>query len=427
MSLSLYIVAAIFVIALALMLTEKVNETATALFGMCLAGAVLVLDGKTDFPGFVASIGWDTVLFITAMMIITSLASSSGMFQYIALMLVRGTGGDPKKVFFTFMGFTFVISLFMDPLTTIIVIGPFTVAVCRALEMEFRILLLSEVMIAGYASFPSVVGSIPNLVIVFWTGISPAVLFLGMLPLSIMILFVTTYIVMRRYGKETYSTDRPIDSTVLLSIQPTAMIQSRRDFYLSCIGLALLILGFLSAPALSVNTAFIALTVASLMLMFSTQGSEELLRRISWDTIFYLIGLLGLVAAMVTAGVIEMIGDMVSTLIGENIVLAILMMVWVPGFVLSPIDAVPVGAFMAQIANRIPAGDVAALALTTGTNMNGYVIPFGDAPCMVVMSLLDAENRSISWAQFTKFVFPFGILHLVMSTIYCSFLSFILV
>ncbi len=425
MSFSLYIVAIIFVLALALMLTGKVNETATALFGMCIAGAALVIDGKTDFPTFVASIGWDTILFITAMMIIISLASSSGMFQYIALVLIRGTRGDPRRVFFTFLGFTFAISLLLDPVTTIMVIGPFTVAVCRAMEMEFRTLLMCEVMIAGYASIPSVVGSIPNLVVVFWTGLSPAILFVGMLPLSLIILFVTTYIVIRTHSKRLFP-DKEIDSTILLSIQPVAMIQSRRDFYLSCTGLGLLIIGFVSGPTLSVSTAFIALTVASLMLMFSTHGADELLRRVSWDTIFYLIGLLGLVSALLTAGVIEVVGDAVTILVGNNKFMAILMMIWIPGFLLGPIDAVPVGAFMAQIANRIPGGNIATLALTTGTNMNGYVIPFGDAPCMVVISLSEAENIPLSWMEFTKFVFPFGILHLTLSTIYCFAISLLL-
>ena len=72
----------------------------------------------------------------------------------------------------TFMAFVFVISLFLDPLPTMLVMGVFTVEVCRVIDLDFGPVLISEVIVANFASIPSFVGSVPNLVIVAWGNIN---------------------------------------------------------------------------------------------------------------------------------------------------------------------------------------------------------------------------------------------------------------
>jgi Na+/H+ antiporter NhaD/arsenite permease-like protein len=417
------VIVLILIITLVVILSERINETAAVLFGMSLAGAVLYFAYGFEFKEFVILMQWDTILFVTAMLIVVAIAASSGMFQYIALILIRRTKGNPQGIFITFMGFVFAISLFLDPLPTMLVMGAFTVEVCRTLDLDFRPILISEVIVANFASFPSVVGSVPNLVIVVWSEIDVGFMFLILFPLSLILFFITIPLLLRHYGDKMVAKEST-DWNVLYLIKPSVMIKSKHDFYLSIIAMCILVLGF-TIGALRVEASLIAMMVASGMLVFSHERAKDLIHHLSWDTIFFLVGLFGLVAALERANVISEFVNGVSGLIGNNVFFGISFLIWIPGLVLSIIDNIPIAALLAPLGQSLGSiNPVIPLALIVGTNVGGYMIPFGDAPNMIVVSLAAENGKPISFIDFTKVAFPLGFLHLVVSTAYCFLVAF---
>jgi Na+/H+ antiporter NhaD/arsenite permease-like protein len=411
------IIVAILVVTLVVIISERVNETATVLFAMSIAGGILYLAYEYPFKDFVLNFQWDTILFVTAMLIVVAVAASSGMFQYISLVLIRRTRANARRIFWTFMGFVFLMSLFLDPLPTMMVMGPFTVEVCRALDLDFRPLLISEVVIANIASIPSFVGSVPNLVIAILTEINVGYMFVVLMPLSLMMFFASMFFLLRYYGDKLELEDKS-EWNVLYMIRPGIMIKSRHDFYLSAIAMAILILGF-TIGALRVEASLIAMMVASAMLVFSHERAKDLLRTLSWDTVFFLVGLFGLVAALERAGVVTELVNGVTWLIGGNVFAAIGFMIWIPGLGLSMIDNIPVATLLAPVASALSAEySIVPLTLIIGANIGGYIIPFGDAPNMIAVSLAADEGKPISFRDFTRVAFPLGFLHLVMGTAY---------
>ena len=420
------LVLIIFIVTLIVIISEKVNETATVLFGMCLAGVVLYFADTLTFPEMLQLIQWDAIIFVTAMMIVVSVAGSSGMFRYIALLMVRGTKGDPRQVFLAFMNLVFVLSFIFDPLPTMLVMGSFTIEVCQALDIDFRPILISEVIVANFASIPSVVGSVPNLVIVVLAGIDVGFMFIALLPLAIIMHVVTVWYLLRYYKKKLVAGEGS-DVNLLMMIKPDTMIKSRHDFYLSIFALAILVLGFTLGPSVRLEASLIAMLVASGMLIFSHERAKELLRRLSWDTVFFLIGLFGLIVALGQTGLTALLVDGFSGAIGDNPFLAILALIWIPGLVLSIIDNIPVAALLSPIAESFAGGNPAVpLSLLIGANVGGYIIPFGDAPNMIAVNLAAEKGKPISFREFTRIAFPLGLLHLVMGTIYMFALVFVL-
>ncbi|MHA2396479.1 MAG: SLC13 family permease, partial [Candidatus Thorarchaeota archaeon] len=360
------VILLILIGTLVVILSERINETATALFGMSLAGLVLWLAYDFDFKELVIMMEWDTILFVTAMLIVVAIAASSGMFQYIALILIHRTGGNPRRIFITFMGFVFAISLFLDPLPTMLVMGAFTVEVCKTLEIDFRPILISEVIVANFASISSLVGSVPNLVIVVWAEIEVGMMFLVLFPLSLILFAITVPLLLRHYDNQLQS-EEPADWNVLYLIKPSVMIKSKHDFYLSIVAMSILILGF-TVGALRVEASLIAMMVASGMLVFSHERAKDLIRHLSWDTIFFLVGLFGIVAALKQANVISEFVNGVTSLIGNNVFLGISFMIWIPGLVLSIIDNIPVAALLAPLGQSLGSiNSVLPLALIVGT------------------------------------------------------------
>jgi Na+/H+ antiporter NhaD/arsenite permease-like protein len=301
-----------------------------------------------------------------------------------------------------------------------LVMGPFTVEVARALDMDIKALLISEVVVANFASFPSVVGSVPNLLIVFWAGISPGEMLFFLMPLSILLLLVTLPILHRLFGANLVDLEQ-YDPGPLMMIKPSTMIRSRFDFYMSSIGMGVLILGFVVIPQ---EVTFVSLLVASAMLAFSNERAKDFLRKLSWETIFFLIGLFGLVKALEAAGVIAAASQAVTSAIGSNPFIGIFLMIWIPGLVLSIIDNIPVAAFLSPMAVNLGAvSRVVPVSLIIGANVGGYMIPIGDAPNMIVISLCRENWKPLSFSEFTKITFQLGFIHLLISTAYCFVLA----
>jgi len=419
-----FIVLVVLIITLLIIISEKVNETATALLAMSIVGGVLYLAYNLTFSEFVLLMPWDTILFVTAMLIVVAVAASSGMFQYIALILIHRTRGNPKMIFMTFMGFVFVISLFLDPLPTMLVMGAFTVEVCKTIDMDFRPVLISEVIISNFASIPSFVGSVPNLVIVVESGIDVGLMFIVLMPLALLLFAITIPILLRIYG-DSLMIEGSSDWNVLYMIKPSVMIKSRHDFYLSIIAMTILILGF-TIGAVRVEASLIAMMVASGMLVFSHRRAQDLIRQLSWDTIFFLVGLFGIIAALESTNVIAEFVSGTMAIIGQNVFLAIAIMIWVPGLVLSLIDNIPVAALLAPLGLELGAiNAVVPMSLLIGTNVGGYIIPFGDAPNMIIVKLTEEEGRALSFLEFTKITLMLGTIHLIVSTVYCYLVAFL--
>ncbi|MFW9794341.1 MAG: SLC13 family permease, partial [Candidatus Thorarchaeota archaeon] len=366
--------------------SEKVNRTATALLGMGIAGIVLWATGQGTFSLIVEHIEWSTILFVTSMFIIVTIAAASGMFQFLALQLTGPTQAETKKLFISLLGFVFVISLFFDTTSTMLIMGPLTIELCKALDIDFRPFLISEAVTCNFASIPSIVGAVPNLLIAKEASVSPGYLLITLLPLSIILFIVSIPILLRVFEEQLHPSEEELVSQMLL-INPQYMIRSRTDFFMSLIAMLILVLGFTLGPGLTphpIQPALIAITVASALLILAREYVDEILKRVNWGTIFFLVGLFGLVAALDITGVIDAIGVGIGGLIGGNVILGIVFMTWVPALLSAVIDNIPVSAVLAPIAGQFAVvSPILPVALIFAVNVGGFLLPIG-APANIL-------------------------------------------
>ncbi len=403
----------IFIVTVAVLVIGKFDDTAVVLFSMALAAAVLYGVGGYGFTTMLNAMGWDTILFVMAMMIIISVVGSSGMFQYAALVLAKRTKGNPRNVFLVFMAIVFVMSPFIPPLPTIIIMATFTVEICRGLGIDFRPFLIGEIIVASVACLPTPFGSIPNLLIVRLANLNVASMFIILMPLSAILLLVTIAFLLRYY-KDVLVQGRADETSELFQIDPRVMIKSRFDFYLSIFTMGVLMAGLILVPN---QSAIVAVLVASALLVISFDRAKDLLQQLSWDTVFFVVGLLGLVASLsVTNVVTDLVSGMIA-LVGGNMYIAAFMFIWVPGLALGILDPTAVGALMAPVAAGFPGGSpIVATSLVAGVNMG--IIPIGGAPDVYIVSLAEKNESHISWVEFTKVAMIVGLIHLVIATVY---------
>lgn len=417
------IILIVFVITYIAISSEKVNRTATALLGMGVVGIVLWATRSGTFSDIVHLIEWDTILFVTAMFIIVTIAASSGMFQYLAIEMARPTQGETKRLFVTMLGFVFVISLFFDTTSTMLIMAPLTIELCKALEIDFRPFLISEAITCNFASIPSVVGAVPNLIIANDAAVDPGLLFESLMPLSL-ILFLTSLPLLLRFFDDQLKPSEDYLVSQMMLINPQYMIRSRADFYLSIIAMFILILGFTLGPSYEIEPAMIAITVAAAFLIVSREWVDEILKRVNWGTIFFLIGLFGLVAALNHVGIIIALGDAIGAFIGGNEIVGIVFMTWVPALLSAVIDNIPISLVLAPIAGQFAAlSPLLPIALIFAVNIGGFLLPIGSPANILAIALSEKERRPISMLEFLKVGAPLALLMLSIGTGWLLFVS----
>ncbi len=422
-------ILAVFIGTYIIISTEKVNRTGMALLGMGFAGVVL-WGGGHPFHELVSGIEWDTILFVTSMMMIVAVAGGSGMFQFLALRISKPSGGDHKRLFITFIVFVFAMSFFLDTTSTMVIMAPLTIQVCRALDIDFKPYLISEAIVCNFASIPSIVGAVPNLVIAGVTGLDPGLLFIAFMPLAIILLVVTLPIMLHRYrGSFGVTDEHRVEA--LARIDPATMITSKRDFYASIIAFAVLFLGFAIGPSLplKITPPMVALPVAGFMLVLSHKRANKFLTEVGWDTVFFLVGIFGLVVALDMTGLVGDLGNWIQAVVGNDAVFATVFMIWIPALLSSFLDNLPVSVLLASIASSpelLAVSPVLPLALIFAVNVGGYLTPLGAPANIVTMSFAEKEGDHISFLEFAKMGTILALIHLVIGSGWLLLVNFLM-
>jgi Na+/H+ antiporter NhaD/arsenite permease-like protein len=420
------VVLLIFIGTYVVISSEKVNRTATSLLGLGLMGLTIWAAGIGTFSTLVEQIEWHIVLFVMAMMVIVTIASGSGMFQFLAIELARPTASDTRRLFITLLSFVFVISLFLDTTTTVLIMAPLTIEICKGLELDFRPFLISEAVVCNFASIPSVVGAVPNLVIAGETGLDAGFMFIALLPLAVILFLVSVPIFLRYFSVMLCpSKDELVDE--LSWVDATYMIRSQRDFYASIIAMILLALGFVFGNAANFEPSMVAIIVAAVLLIETREKVDDVLTRVNWGTVFFLVGLFGLVAALDITGIITLIGELIGLLVGDNALLATIFMIWVPGLLSAVVDNIPISAVVAPIAYQFAyLSPLLPLALILGVNVGGFILPIGAPANILVMAMSEKEHKRISMIEFARIATPLGLMMLAIGTGWLVMLSFLM-
>jgi Na+/H+ antiporter NhaD/arsenite permease-like protein len=137
-----WIAGGIFVVAYALIATERWDRTLIALLG----GFLVVLLGIVSQEEAFAAIDLNVILLLTGMMVIASIVSETGFFEWLAIRSVRMSRGNPMRLLIILSVVTAVISAFLDNVTTVVLMTPITLSVSRRLGVSPVPYLISQVL-----------------------------------------------------------------------------------------------------------------------------------------------------------------------------------------------------------------------------------------------------------------------------------------
>ncbi len=424
----------IFIVTYILISTEKLHRPISALLGASALSILLIVsewkpegyEHSVEFHDIVSKVEWNTIIFITAMMIITIISSKSGLFQYVSILIVRFTKGNPRTLLLSLSLLTFVISFVFDVITTMLIIAPLTVEIYKILEFDFRPTLIIEAITANFASISSLVGSIPNIVLAEKSGASFLDFVLIMGPLSI-ILFITAIPVYYLFARSSFVDPPKILVEDIFLLDPSILVEDRRTFYVVIIGLIILVFGFIFGSVINLKAAEIALLIAASLLLFSGMHPKEVFEDVEWISIYFIMGLFILVGSIDILGLLDTLGEILTPFLELPLIVSLPFISFGIGIISAVVDNIPISAALAPVFSRLEAegivGPIQWWALVIAVNLGGYILPIGSPANILAINLSNREGSPISFMLFLKIGGLLGLIHLLIGTIWLLLLS----
>ncbi|MER7007521.1 ArsB/NhaD family transporter [Dactylosporangium sp. NPDC000555] len=409
---------AIFTIAFVLIATEKIHRVAVALTAAGLMALLGFVPGKDVFFSEHAGIDWNVIFLLLGMMIIVGVIKQTGLFEFLAIWAAKRSRGRPYKLLVMLMVITAVASPFLDNVTTIMLVAPVTVLVCRKLGIPAAPYLIAEALASNIGGAATLIGDPPNIIIGSRAGLTFNDFIVHMSPIVVVlfILFVLLAWVMFRKRFE-YHPERVAE---IMELDEREAIKDRRLLVRCLVVLGLVVAAFSLHAVIHVEPAIVALLGAGLMVLVSRVETAKYLEEVEWSTLVFFMGLFVMVGGLVETGVIHRIGTWATGQVGDNYLTAATGLLFGSAVLGAFFDNIPYVATMAPIVSDIVAttadpetGRSLWWAFALGADLGGNGTAIAASANVVVLGIAARSGEPISFWQFTRY----GIITTVMTTI----------
>ncbi|MFX0208587.1 MAG: SLC13 family permease [Candidatus Hodarchaeota archaeon] len=435
------LIGAIMVGTLLLIISERVHKTLAALLGAGLALFIAIIPGSIesnevlipDVEHLFKLVELDLVLIIIGITLMVGVASTTGLFEYITLVILKKSGYNQYKLLTSLCFLTMVFSAFLDAYMAIIIISSITIVGCEALEINPKPYILAEAIFADLGGTMTRIASPPNLIIGGHFDIDFVTFFILTAPYvllaSILSLLVWQYVFRKDLSKpiSKYKYDQ------ILLIDEKTVITDPKQFRRSALILILTIIGFVVASflPLELELGYIAMAGGFAMVGFVEPNVDEAVKKIEWSLVFFLVSLLILMGLAETVGILELIATPIESLFESNLFVGTISLTWINALASAVLDNVPVATIMTEVMDQVleayPLTPFYPLLVSVviGTNLGGNITPIGSAStiqAIIILERIEKKEAKTSFKEFLKigsFVTSF---QLLIATFYISLL-----
>ena len=336
--------------------------------------------------------------------------------------------GEDNFLQVSLLGLTFLCSMFMNNLLTILIIVPLTIKIMDALGIEdadVERLLIFEVIVSNLGGAVMLIGDFPNMIIASESGANFLDFFLNLGILIIIALLPFTLIffliLTRRKGVVQLTPDQEMRRRIHIRpiIRSAQGLVRREAFMVTALFIAMIICFIIFRKG---NPALVAMPFAIIMLI--AKREEELLNRIELKILIFFASL------FILAGVVSSLGFMSvlkTKITAAPLWLSIPLLMWIVAVFTAILSAGPSTACFAPFAESMTAvggGNLAWWALSLGVLAGSSASVMGATAGPIAAELFDKHGyeegriRRFSFIRFLKFGVFVMVVYLVISTIY---------
>lgn len=423
---SVLVSASLLILAYIFIALERIPKVTIALLGGALT-IVLGLVSQTKALGdginphyFINFIDFNVIFLLVSMMVIVSITTRSGVFNWIANELLKFTKGHPVKVLCALGLFTAVTSAFLDNVTTVILIMPITFAIAKKLDIDPIPFLLTEIFSSNIGGTATLIGDPPNIIIGSAGGLSFIDFIKELTPVILVIMCVVLTILAFIFRKKLHASQDKMDEVA--NIDNSHTITDKALMIRSTLILALVILGFMLHDVTHIETCVVAMLGASILLIF--EKPNEILQDVEWNTIFFFIGLFIIIGGLEASGGIKLMAEWILKVTQGSQAATSMIILWASGVISGIIDNIPYTATMAPMLVEIEKTMGATYAyplwwaLSLGACLGGNMTIIGAAANVIVSENAAKSGHPISFMRFLKYGVGVVAISLLISTAY---------
>ncbi len=409
------IAIAIFLVTMAAIMTERVHRSVAA-----IAGAVLMVICKilTAEQG-IEAVDFNTIGVLTGMMLFVAVVKQSGIFEYIAIKSAKLSKGKPWIIMLAFMIITAVLSAFLDNVTTVLLVGPMTIAVTGILELNPIPFLMTQIMASNIGGTATLIGDPPNIMIGSAANLSflDFIVNTGVTVVLVMVAIVCLFYFI--YGKSLKVSADKMEK--MMKLDEKKAIKSRSLMLKSIVVMILVVAAFILHDILGMESSIIALTAATIMLLIGKQDPEEIILSVEWSTILFFMGLFIVVGGLEETGVIKMLANGMLSITDGHQIMTMILILWISAILSAFLDNIPFVATMIPLILTMKNSgmDVTPLwwALSLGACLGGNGSLVGASANVVLSDISKKNGYPITFTYYLKRGFPLMILSIMIATV----------
>ena len=430
-SLAFWIASAVFIGMLAVIALSELHNTLIALAAAMLIFVVTYLGTPLldslfifDFETALTYVDWDVIFLIMGMMMFIAVVERTGVFQWLAFASYRLSGGRIWLLLIILMLVTGIASAFLDNVTTMLLMTPISVQIALTLGLNPLTLLIPEVMASNVIGVSTLVGTPTNILIGsygdisfndFLTNLTPGVL-LAFVGLVIYSLFV--------YRQDLRSSSK-LSPRLVKRLEASAQIAEPEHLKKAgWVGAFMLVL-FTFGESIHLAPAVTALMGATALLLWIKPDVEEMIDAVDWTTLVFFIALFIVVGAIQEVGLISVLATLIGDMVGDNLLLAMLAIIWL-GAVLSTVVAnIPFTAAMLPVVGFLSTGIPNAAqskalfyCLSVGSAMGGNGSLIGASANLVTAGIAERAGYPITYGYFLRKGLPALFITVGLSTLW---------
>jgi Na+/H+ antiporter NhaD/arsenite permease-like protein len=398
---------AVFIVAYALIATERVHRVAAALGGVAGMAVIGLVDAETAFFDQHTGVDWNVIFLLFGMMIIVGVLKQTGLFEFLALWAAKKSGGHPYKLLVLLVLVGAAVAPILDNVTCVLLVAPVTLSVCRRLDLPSAPYLISLILASNIGGMSTLIGDPPNIIIASRAGLTFTDFLVHSLPLTIILLVM--FVAMARW---LFRKDMRVMGNVhgLDDVRPVEAITNVRMLRRSLVVLFFVMVAFSVHSVMHLDPSVVAMMGAGAMVLVSRTEPEEFLEEVEWATLAFFMALFVLVGALVQVGIIGAIGEWAAGTMGDRELLGATALLFGSAVIGAFVDNIPyttatVPVVQDMVATTGSSGADSALwwAFVFGADLGGNTTAVAAGANVVVLGIAAKAGEPISFWGFTKY------------------------
>lgn len=409
----------LFIMMYALMIARPKYRPYIAL----TTAVIFIAAGILPLSMVAETINWNVLLMITGTMIIVYYFIDSGMPVLLADFLLSKSE-NAMWVTIRMSVFAGLISAFIDNVSTVLIVAPIGLAICRKLRIDPVGMILSISVSSNLQGAATLVGDTTSIMLgdyahmnfmdFFWMSGRPGIFFA--VELGALATIPVMMILFRNYKDPV----PPVEKTKVNDYLPTAM--------LILMVIALITASFIpDTPDITNGVICCVLAVITVIIDTirdrNTEDTVASVRTLDFGTLGLLLGLFIVIGGLTNAGLINHIADLIVKAGGNNLFLLYTIIVWGSVAISAFVDNIPYVATMLPVLTAVTASlgvepYLLYFGLLSGATLGGNITPIGASANIAAVGLLESNGYKVSFADFIRIGVPYTLVAVLVGYIY---------